>query len=307
MILQYVNLYGIFYVIISLRSPKYSLYVMAIMKSVLGETKLTIKNELDLCCPECESKNLQRDEANGEVVCLRCGLVLSAENISLNPEWRNFIDKNSDVRERVGAPLTNSIHDNGLSTEIDWRNIDTNGRKIDPDIQDQMDRVRKWHNRTKFSTSRDRNLSHAFQEMTGLCMKLHLPKNVSETSSTIYRKAFKKDLIRGRSIRRGVAAAIYMACRQCNVIRSIKEIERASLIPSKDIARTYRFLRTELSEEVPQSRPKRYVAKIVNQLKLPGYVENMSGKIIDQSSKLGILNGRSPAVLPLLLRILLVC
>jgi len=47
------------------------------------------------------------------------------------------------VRERVGAPLTNSIHDNGLSTEIDWRNVDTNGKKIDPGIRDQMARVRK--------------------------------------------------------------------------------------------------------------------------------------------------------------------
>jgi len=126
-------------------------------------------------------------------------------------------------------------------------------------------------------------------------MKLHLPKNVSETSSTIYRKAFKKDLIRGRSIRRGVAAVIYMACRQCNIIRSIKEIECVSLISSKDIARTYRFLKNELKEDVPQSKPKKYVAKRVNQLKLPGYVENMSGKIIDNSAKLVILNGRSPA------------
>ena len=140
---------------------------MDFFKSLLGESKLTIK-KLDLCCPECESVEFQRDDNNGEVACLRCGLVLSAENISLNPEWRNFIDKNSDVRERVGAPLTNSIHDNGLSTEIDWRNVDTNGKKIDPGIRDQMDRVRKWQNRTKFSTSRDRNLSHAFQEMTGL-------------------------------------------------------------------------------------------------------------------------------------------
>ena len=50
----------------------------------------------------------------------------------------------------------------------------------------------------------------------------------------------------------------------------------------------------ELTEDMPQSKPKKYVKKIVNQLKLPGYVETPSGKIIDNSAKLGILNGRSP-------------
>ena len=41
-------------------------------------------------CDECGSRNLNRDETRGEVVCDDCGLVLEDKVIDQGAEWRVF-------------------------------------------------------------------------------------------------------------------------------------------------------------------------------------------------------------------------
>jgi transcription initiation factor TFIIIB Brf1 subunit/transcription initiation factor TFIIB len=62
--------------------------------------------------------------------------------------------------------------------------------------------------------------------MSKIAYKLNLPRNVIETSSMIYRRAIQKQLIRGRTIQSVAVASIYMACRQCNVIRTLEDVAR---------------------------------------------------------------------------------
>ena len=68
----------------------------------------------------------------------------------------------------------------------------------------------------------------------------------SKSSDMIYRKAVLKKLIRGRSIEGVSAAALYAACRQCNVPRTLDEISNASSMSRNDIGRTYRYITHEL-------------------------------------------------------------
>ena len=46
--------------------------------------------EDDVKCPECNSRNLDRDETRGEVVCQDCDLVLEDTVIDQGAEWRVF-------------------------------------------------------------------------------------------------------------------------------------------------------------------------------------------------------------------------
>jgi hypothetical protein len=92
-------------------------------------------------------------------------------------------------------------------------------------------------------------------EITKISNNLNLPKNILETASVIYRKAVKEHLIRGRSIQGVTSAAIYVACRQCGLARTLEEIAQASNINKKEVGRSYRFLIKELNYFIPPLKP----------------------------------------------------
>ena len=246
-------------------------------------------------CPECGNTDLICDSEAGELVCERCGFVISSTLFNLGPERRAFDKEQREKRIRVGAPLTWTIHDKGLSTIIDWRGRDSYGRRLNSDQRARMYRLRKWNRRSKVYGSTERNLAFALSELTKVAYKLNLPKNVLETASVIYRRLVRKRLIRGRSMQGVAAASIYMACRQCNVIRTLKEVGSAANISKKESGRHYRFLLKKLNTNVPPVEAKRYVSKLVNQLELSGNVERMAMTILDKATELRLTSGRAPA------------
>jgi transcription initiation factor TFIIB len=247
-----------------------------------------------MVCSECNNKKLLMDHEAGELVCHDCGFVISSKQISRGPEWRAFDHAEREKLPRVGAPMSWTIHDKGLSTTISWENKDYSGRKLGPEERTRLYRLRKWHRRSKVSDSNQRNLVHALSEIGKISNKVNLPKNVVETSSIIYRQALQKKLIRGRTIQSVVVASIYMACRQCGVIRTLKDVAYAANITKKEAARNYRFLLKELKPNVPQVNPSRYIGKIVNNLNLNGETERIAEKILIKASDLKFTSGRGP-------------
>ena len=97
----------------------------------------------------------------------------------------------------------------------------------------------------------DNNLRQAFGELDRLKYRLTVGDAVIANAAYICRNAFKKDLARGRSISALAASALYAACRNIETPRTLKEMEQASNIPRKDIARCYRLLLRELNLKVP--------------------------------------------------------
>ena len=246
-------------------------------------------------CTECGNSNLLRDYESSELVCQACGMVVSSTELSTGPEWRAFDQQQRDKLPRVGAPVTWMIHDKGLSTTIGWQDRDFSGRKLSPEKRAKLYRLRKWHRRSKVSDSTQRNLAHALSEMSKISYKLNLPRNVIETSSMIYRRAIQKQLIRGRTIQSVAVASIYMACRQCGVIRTLEDVAGAANITKKEAARNYRFLLRELKPSVPQVNPRGYISKIVNNLALSGETERLAMVILNQASEMKLTGGRGPA------------
>ncbi|MCD6263406.1 transcription initiation factor IIB [Candidatus Bathyarchaeota archaeon] len=253
------------------------------------------KRSRAMVCPECGSTDLIRDYEAGEIVCERCGYVISTILFDTGPEWRAFDEEQREKRTRVGAPLTWTIHDKGLSTVIDWHDSDIYGRKLKPKQKARIYRLRKWHRRSKVSGATERNLAFALSELTKVAYKLNLPKNVLETASVIYRQVVRKRLIRGRSIQGVAAASIYMACRQCNVIRTLEEVAKASNTSKKEGGRNYRFLLRNLNTKVLPVNPNNYVSKFISQLSLSGNAESLAIKIIKIASELKLTSGRGPA------------
>ena len=245
-------------------------------------------------CPECGSTRLMRDYECAEIVCMGCGYVVAAKLADQGPEWRAFDDEQRAKRARAGAPLTFTIHDKGLSTMIDWHDRDVYGKRLAPGQKAQIYRLRKWQRRIRVSDATERNLAFALSEISKIANNLDLPKNILETASVIYRKAVKERLIRGRSIQGVTAAAIYVACRQCGVARTLDEIAGASAVNKKEVGRSYRFLIKELNYFIPPLKPSQYITKFSNQLTMQGKVEEIAHKILAAAKELKLTSGRGP-------------
>ncbi|RLF49236.1 MAG: transcription initiation factor IIB, partial [Thermoplasmata archaeon] len=219
-------------------------------------------------CPFCGSTHLVIDYRRGETICQDCGLVIEDVYIDQGPEWRAFDMEQGEKRARTGAPLTYTVHDKGLSTEIGWKNKDSYGKSIPTKNRAQLYRLRKWQRRIRVSNATERNLAHALAELDRIASAMGLPRNVREAAAMIYRKAVTKNLIRGRSIEGVVAASLYAACRQCNVPRTLDEIEEVSGVHRKEIGRTYRFMTRELKLKLMPTRPQDYISRFCSELGL---------------------------------------
>lgn len=81
---------------------------------------------------------------DGELVHEPTGLILEDELIDHGPEWRSFTQTGRDEKSRVGSPMTEMLHDRGLTTTISWKNKDASGRSLSSEKRTKMQRLRKW-------------------------------------------------------------------------------------------------------------------------------------------------------------------
>jgi transcription initiation factor TFIIB len=248
----------------------------------------------DSACPECGCTRLIRDYERAEVTCATCGLVVDDRIIDPGPEWRAFDSEQREKKQRGGAPMTYTIHDKGLSTMIDWRDKDIYGRSLTPSRRSQMVRLRKWHMRTRISDSTERNLAFALSEIDRIAAQLRLPRNVREGASVVYRRTVERKLIRGRSIESVTASALYVACRQFSVPRTLEEIASVTKVDKKEIGRSYRFLARELGIKLAPTSPIDYIPRFASELKLSGKVQGKAIEILSRVVGQGLTSGRGP-------------
>jgi len=245
-------------------------------------------------CPECDSTSLTRSADGSEISCEDCGLILEEETIDRGPEWRAFNAAERDSKSRVGAPTTQTMHDKGLTTTIDWKNQDAYGRSLSSEKRSQMNRLRKWQERIRTKDAGERNLQFALSETDRMASALGVPRSVREVASVLYRRALEEDLIRGRSIEGVSTSTLYAACRMEGIPRSLDEVAAVSRVDRMEIGRTYRYISQELNLEMEPVDPKKYVPRFCSELELPEEVESKANEIIDTTAEQGMLSGKSP-------------
>lgn len=245
-------------------------------------------------CPECSCEDLTCDPNRGELICSNCGLVVNDKLIDKGPEWRAFDADQREKRTRVGAPMTYTIHDRGLSTMIDWKNKDHFGKEIPAKLRAQIYRLRRWQSRIRVSDATERNLTFALSELDRMSSHLGLPKNLRECAAKIYREAVKSHLIRGRSIEGVAAASLYAACRQCKIPRTLTEIAEIARVGRKEIGRSYRFVASRLQMSMNPTNPIDYISRFVSELTLSPMCQKKAIEIVKLAAKKGLTSGRGP-------------
>ncbi|MGA7043444.1 MAG: transcription initiation factor IIB, partial [Nitrososphaeraceae archaeon] len=232
----------------------------------------------------------------GEIICSNCGMVLSDKiQESSRPEKRTFNSSDRDNRDRTGIPTSLARHDMGLATTIANTDRDASGHKIDATMRSTMNRLRVWHFRTQAYTPTDKNLLQAFNELDLLKDKLSLPDASVQKAAYIYRKVQEKGLGRRRPIHTVLAAVIYIACREMEIPRTIKDISTNSNIKPNEISRLYRLLVFELDIRIPLVDPMKCITMISNKVNVSEKIKHHAMNIMnDDITKSQISAGKNP-------------
>jgi transcription initiation factor TFIIB len=253
-------------------------------------------------CPECDGR--VETTSSKEDVCTECGLVVDDSCIDHGPEWRSF-DDDEGSRSRVGAPSTEMLHDKGLSTKIGWQDRDANGNALTARKRKQMKRLRKWDERARTETTKERGLKNALSEIQRMASTLETPEAVRKTAADVYRDALEANLIKGRSIEGIATAALYAACRihkipvtlgdmaeVCRVHLDLENddyqstlkhtVERADAFEKKRerVKRDYRYLCKELEIPTAVPEPHRFVPRIVSGLDVSTDIETTAIRLL---------------------------
>ncbi|KAJ4823553.1 hypothetical protein Tsubulata_012179 [Turnera subulata] len=199
----------------------------------------------DTYCPDCKrATEVVFDHSAGDTVCSECGLVLEAHSIDETSEWRTFANESGDNDPvRVGGPSNPLLTDGGLSTVISKPN-GASGDFLTSSLG-------RWQNR---GSNSDRSLIQAFKAIGTMADRLGLVATIKDRANEIYKKVEDQKPLRGRNQDAILAACIYIACRQEDRPRTVKEIcSVANGATKKEIGRAKEYIVKQLEGEMGQS------------------------------------------------------
>ncbi len=257
--------------------------------SLMDYTDDGVKNEFGL-----EKRNIEDfcldgklhrpiiDNEKAEIICGKCGLVLSERMISMEKSGqRAFSTEERNKREQHGSPINPLMPDMQLSTMIDKR----------APMPEPLRKAVKWDSRY---TWKQRNMIQATSEIKRIGELLNLPKHVKIYAVNLYRKAFQLGLLKGRSIKAMVAASLYYACGAEKIPRTLGEIAKVTDSTFHNITKCYQSLIKELNLPSPTIVPGLLVSKYVTDLNLDYRIQILAGKILDKYEKRFTLSGKDP-------------
>jgi transcription initiation factor TFIIB len=182
----------------------------------------------------------------------------------------------------------------GLATIIGRTDKDASGRGLDASMRSTMERLRTWDSRIQVYSPADRNLRQALGMLERVKDKLGLSATIIEKTAYIYRKAQERGLVRGRTIRSVMAAAIYITCREMAMSRTLNDVAFLNNIKRKELARTIRLLILELDIKIPIQDPIKCVVRVANKVNLSEKTKRQAMDIMHNVTKSGISAGKDP-------------
>jgi len=242
-------------------------------------------------CPNCGKGPFVRDEESGELVCSNCGYVLREREEDEGP---TFSTEEGRSEVASGPPVSIARPDMGLSTVIGRTDSDAAGRAISGRAKSTVDRLRVWDRRAQPHIPGIRGMGRAFEEIRTIAEKLSLNESTIEQAAYTYRKAVERRVTRGRSTADLAAAALYAACREEQIPRSLKDIAAAGNVDMKGLTRSYRTLVNVLDIKMPIEDPVRSLARIGSAVHASPKVMRRAREMLDRASAKGLSAGKDP-------------
>lgn len=270
-------------------------YILSQIKSSgtsQGDSKIT---NIHLRCltPDCKGSPIVTDNSTGETICGSCGFVLAEKSIDSSPD--HALDPiEFETKTRTGPEQSLAMYDMGMSTVM--ADKDALGHSLTGTMKDTFGRLKVLNTRSKTVNS-NRTFRSVLLLLYSLKTKLGLPESVTENSAYIYRKAMQKRITIGRSGRSLMCAAIFVACRQGGIPRSLLEISKASNLSKKEVSRSYRRLVEELGISLAPSDASVFLTKIASEANITEKTRRDALKILLTMTQSGTSAGKNPMAL----------
>ena len=159
----------------------------------------------------CDESKLITDTINGEIFCANCGTVIE-EKLDNHNEMPLHSLQDFMSKSQVGPKQSLSMYDKGMSSVI-GKDKDATGKPLSSFNKSRFNRLRILDSRSKTKKSSERTLVKSLTFLNGLKGKLGISENTVEATSSLFRRAQKHQLIRGRSSNDLMAASLYVSCR----------------------------------------------------------------------------------------------
>jgi transcription initiation factor TFIIB len=237
-------------------------------------------------CIICKSENTIIQDFNaGQIACTNCGAVLEDRVIDESSEWRNFSSENpgssSADPNRVGGPINPHLDENNLCTTIA-----TNKRNS---------ALSKWKNRSIGGGGRC--LYRIFKKVEELAGKLDIPVSIIEKSKDLLNQIEKQKKLKGRSLDCIIASVFFVACRDCNAHRPLKDLARTLSLEKKDVSRCFNSIKGIICQPNSSSVSDNTIALVnlfCNKMEIENKVKKAACEIAEEVCKKEIIAGRNP-------------
>lgn len=274
----------------------------------LAEAQWQENLNVAVMCPDCKEMppNLVEAFSSGDMVCGSCGLVLGDRIVDTRSEWRTFSndDQGNDDPSRVGEGANPLLNGSQLQTAI----VDGgSGRSRD------LNRAQNKSNHDKGT----KGLLAAYKEIGAFCDAINIPKNVSDTAKHLYKLVDDAKAFKGKPQDVLSAGCIFIACRQCGVPRTFREVFAVTKVQKKEIGRIFKalekFFAAQNKEKMEQmvqkggvvnpndsyttttsTKAQQLCIRYCSHLGLSAVCTKVSQELAERMSSVGALAGRSP-------------
>lgn len=196
---------------------------------------------MTMICKDCKEypPNLVEEFSSGDMVCASCGLVVGDRIVDTRSEWRTFSndDQGNDDPSRVGDAANALLNGSQLHTEIKFGDGSARARDL------TRAQNRATHDKAT------KGLLQAYKEIGAHCDAVGISRAVSDTAKHLYKLVDDAKAFKGKSQDALIAGCIFIACRQCNVPRTFREVYALTKVSKKDIGRTFKALEKFFASE----------------------------------------------------------
>jgi len=265
-------------------------------------------HNVSVMCPDCreEPANIVEEFSSGDMVCGSCGLVLGDRIVDTRSEWRTFSndDQAGDDPSRVGDAANPFLNGAQLETTISYTPGGA-GREL-----------HRAQNKTAGDKS-TKGLLAAYKEIGAFCDSINIQKVVSDAAKQLFKIVDDHKAFKGKPQEAIIAGCIFIACRQCQVPRTFREIFALTKVPKKEIGRVFKALEkffaaqdSKKMDEITKSggivddsqqykttsstKATELMIRYCNNLNLTQNCTTIAQELADRAATIGTLAGRSP-------------
>jgi transcription initiation factor TFIIB len=138
------------------------------------------------------------------------------------------------------------------------------------------------------------NSHQIIQDFQILKNGLGLPDRIIDEAKLVIRNASENGLVRGRTHKTLVAAAVYIACREAEAPRPLHDIAAIGNVKRRILAKYCRILMNKLYLNLPTIDPSKCIVKLADMINANEKAKRLASVMMNEIVNKGISAGKNP-------------